>query len=189
MTRLILVDDHAVVRDALEQLLAAEPDLEVVGTAETGAEGLRLARSAQPDLVLLDISLPDSDGLDLIAPLLEQCPDVRVVMLSMHSEPEYASVASQRGASGLIAKSDSPASFLEALRRVARGGVLAPSLELTPREREILAHVAQGIPNDEIAALLDLQPKTVEGYCQRLMDRLNMHTRVGLMRCARRMGL
>ncbi len=188
-TRLILVDDHAVVREALKQLLDAEPDLDVIGTADCGETGLALARRTDPDLVLLDISLPDADGLDLIASFLEHAPDTRVIMLSMHAEPEYAAEAVRRGACGLIPKSDSPASFLETLRHVAAGGTLVVDAGLTPRERDVLRALADGASNEDIAQALGLQPKTIEGYCQHLMRRLDIHTRVGLIHHARRIGL
>jgi len=188
-TRLILVDDHAVVREALKQLLDAEPDLDVIGTADCGEAGLALAHRTRPDLVLLDISLPDADGLDLIASFLEHDSDTRVVMLSMHAEPEYAAAAVQRGACGLIPKSDSPASFLETLRHVAAGGTLHVDAGLSPRERDVLGELARGASNEEAAQALGLQPKTVEGYCQQLMQRLDVHTRVGLIHYARRIGL
>ncbi|UCF10255.1 MAG: response regulator transcription factor [Candidatus Bipolaricaulota bacterium] len=188
-TRLIIVDDHAVVRDAIARLLEAETDLEVVGTAEDGSRGIALARETRPDVVLLDISLPDGDGLDLIAAFRRLRPSARVIMLSMHSEPEYALVATQRGASGLVAKSESPSAFIDAIRCVAAGGEIGVECPLTRREREVLAHIARGQTNAEIADTLALQPKTVEGYCQALMDRLDIHTRVGLVRYARRIGL
>lgn len=188
-TRLVLVDDHAVVREALKQLLDAEPGFEVVGTADCGEAGLALAGRVQADLVLLDIALPDADGLDLIPNFLCQCPGVRVIMLSMHAEPEYAVAAADRGASGLISKSDSPSAFLKALRRVADGHSLPIETGLTSRERDVLTQLARGSSNREIAASLGLQPKTIEGYCQQLMQRLDLHTRVGLIRYARRLGL
>jgi DNA-binding NarL/FixJ family response regulator len=188
-TRLVLVDDHAVVREALRQILDAEPDLEVVGTADCGQTGLALVQQVRPDLVLLDIALPDADGLDLVADFLHQSVDLRVVMLSMHAEPEYAVAAVERGASGLISKADSPDSFLATLRRVAAGCSMPIETALTPRERDVLAELAQGLSNAEIAESLGLQPKTIEGYCQQLMQRLDLHTRVGLIRYARRLGL
>ena len=187
--RLIIVDDHAVVRDALAQVLEAEPGLEIVGTAGDGAGGIALAQDVQPDIVLLDIALPDSDGLDLIGAFRSHCPETRVLMLSMHSEPEYAALAAQRGASGLVAKSESPRAFIDAIRCVARGGELCVENMLTPREREVLTHIARGRTNNEIARELRLQPKTVEGYCQQLMHRLDIHTRVGLASYAHRLGL
>lgn len=187
--RLIIIDDHAVVRDALAQVLEAEPGLEVVGTAGDGASGIALARDVQPDVVLLDIGLPDSDGLELIGAFHSHCPATRVLMLSMHSEPEYAAIAAQRGASGLVAKSELPRAFIDAIRCVARGGELCVKNTLTPRERDVLTHIARGRTNDEIARDLRLQPRTVEGYCQRLMDRLDIHTRVGLAGYARRLRL
>jgi DNA-binding NarL/FixJ family response regulator len=187
-TRLIVVDDHAVVREALTRILEEQPDLQVVGTAEDGASGIELARSVRPDIILLDIALPDADGLDLISTFRSQCPTAHVLILSMHSEPEYAVAAVQRGASGLVSKSDSPRAFIEAVRRVADGQELPAGTPLTPREKDVLAQLAEGRSMDEIAASLGLKPKTVEGYCQQLMNRLDIHTRVGLAGYARRLG-
>lgn len=187
--RLILVDDHALVRDALAQVLAAVPDLDVVGTAGDGAAGLKLAREVEPDVVLLDIALPDENGLLLIGKFRTVCPTANVLMLSMHSEPEYAAESVARGASGLVAKSEVPEVFIDAIRSVACGAQLEVQHPLSPRERDVLGGVARGCSNEEIADDLGLQPKTVEGYCQRLMDRLDLHTRVGLAGYARRLGL
>ena len=136
--RLIIVDDHALVRSALAQVLEAEPGIEVVATAGDGESGIALAREVQPDIVLLDIGLPDSDGLELIGVFRSHCPATRVLMLSMHSEPEYAAIATRRGASGLVAKSESPRAFIDAIRCIARGDEVCVENALTPRERDVL---------------------------------------------------
>jgi DNA-binding NarL/FixJ family response regulator len=187
-TRLILIDDHAVVREALTRVLEAHEDLQVVGTAEDGASGIKLAQKENPDLILLDIALPDADGLDLIPAFLRHCPDARVLVLSMHSEPEYTAAAVERGACGLVSKAESPEAFIDAVRQVSSGQNLPAASPLTQRERDVLGQLAKGKAVEDIADTLGLKPKTVEGYCQQLMDRFDIHTRVGLVGYARRLG-
>jgi two-component system, NarL family, response regulator NreC len=185
--RLLLVDDHAVVRDAIAQLLSSDPQIQVTGTAADGESGLRLAGKLQPDLVLLDISLPDADGLELIGAFHARCPTARVLMLSMHSESEYVARAGGKGAYGLVSKSESPEGLLAAIHQVSEGRSLDKGRRLTSREEDVLRCLAEGLSTGEMAEALGLQPKTVEGYCQELMDRLDVHTRVGLIRYARRL--
>jgi DNA-binding NarL/FixJ family response regulator len=187
-TRIAIVDDHALVRDGLARLLGLEEDLTVVGSCGDGAGTLTLAAACRPDVLLLDIALPDADGLDLVAEIRRVSPETRVLMLSMHSEPEYAAEAIARGACGLVAKSASAEALVDAIRRVAVGETL-PSLDrLSPREREILALVAAGRSNDEVARELGIQRKTVDGHCERLMQKLDVHTRTALVAYGRRIA-
>lgn len=187
-TRIAIVDDHALVRDGLARLLGLEEDLTVVGSCGDGAGTLTLAAACRPDVLLLDIALPDADGLDLVAEIRRVSPETRVLMLSMHSEPEYAAEAIARGACGLVAKSASAEALVDAIRRVAAGETL-PSLDrLSPREREILALVAAGRLNDEVARELGIQRKTVDGHCERLMRKLDIHTRAALVAYGRRIA-
>jgi DNA-binding NarL/FixJ family response regulator len=186
--RIAIVDDHALVRDGLARLLGLEEDLTVVGSCGDGAGALTLAAACRPDVLLLDIALPDADGLDLVAEIRRVSPETRVLMLSMHSEPEYAAEAIARGACGLVAKSASAEALVDAIRRVAVGETL-PSLDrLSPREREILALVAAGRSNDEVARELGIQRKTVDGHCERLMQKLDVHTRAALVAYGRRIA-
>ena len=187
-TRIAIVDDHALVRDGLARLLTLEADLSVVGSCGDGAACLELVAALRPDIVLLDIALPDADGLALVARIRERSPESRVLMLSMHSEPEYAAEAAARGACGLVAKSSSPEVLVDAIRRVAAGESLPTPHGLSPREREVLALVAAGRTNDEIADLLGIQRKTVEGHCERLMQKLSLHTRTALVAYGRRIA-
>jgi two-component system, NarL family, invasion response regulator UvrY len=185
--RVLLVDDHAIVRDALCQVLATDPGLEVIGTASDGASALRLTRKFQPDLVLLDIVLPDGSGLDLIASLQLEHLNARVLMLSMHAEPEYVAAALKRGAHGLVPKSSSPQAFLQAVHDVASDRKLHEDpMPWTQREQDVLALLSQGHSNQEIAERLRLSPKTIDGHLQRMMSRSGLHTRVGLIRYAQR---
>jgi DNA-binding NarL/FixJ family response regulator len=174
------------VREGLSRVLGAEAGFEIVGTCGDGAGALGLVARCHPDVVLLDLALPDRDGLDLIGPMVERSPKTRILILSMFSEPEYAAAALDRGAFGLVAKSASPETLIDAIRRVARGDAIPAEHVLTAREQEVLTRLAAGDGNDEIAAALGIQCKTVEGYCQRLMDKLGIHTRAGLIAHARR---
>jgi DNA-binding NarL/FixJ family response regulator len=187
--RVAIVDDHRLIRDALSSLISADPDLDVVASVGDGASAVRAAGETAPDVLLLDIALPDADGLDLIDRIRSESPTTHVLVLSMHSEPEYAMAARERGARGLIAKSAPLEELIEAIRTVANGDSIPVEGRLTRREREILAHIATGSTNDEIASALGLRPKTVEAYGQRLMAKLGVRTRAGLIGYARRIGL
>ena len=187
--RVAIVDDHRLVRDALSDLISAEPDIDVVASAGDGASALRAAERTEPDVLLLDIGLPDGNGLDLIARIRESSPLTRVLVLSMHSEPEYAAAARECGAGGLIAKSVAVDELIDTIRAVARGATIPVEGRLTEREREILARIGRGATNGEIASALDLRSKTVEAYSQQLMAKLGVGTRAGLIGYARRIGL
>ncbi|MDD5646741.1 MAG: response regulator transcription factor [Candidatus Bipolaricaulis sp.] len=187
-TRIAIVDDHVLVRDGLARLLGTEGDFHIVGACGDGAGALQLAAAGRPDVVLLDIALPDVDGLDLIAAIRRTSPTTRILMLSMHSEPEYAAAALARGACGLVAKSATAEALVEAIRRVAAGETIPAEKGLSPREHEILTLVAAGRSNDEIADQLGLQRRTVEAHCQRLMEKLDVHTRAALVAYGRRIA-
>jgi DNA-binding NarL/FixJ family response regulator len=187
--RVAIVDDHRLVREGLTKVLASAADVEVVGTCGRGEEAVSLVAETRPDVVLLDIVLPDADGLDMIRPIRERWPDARILMLSMHTEPEYAAAAVERGGAGLVGKDASPDILLEAIRTVACGATLPVGATLTPRECEILEHVASGRSNDAIARALGICEKTVAGHCERIMRKLDVHTRAGLVAHGRRLGL
>jgi DNA-binding NarL/FixJ family response regulator len=179
--RIAIVDDHTIVRDGLVRLLVQEEDFEVVGAGSDAAAALRLAADGKPDVMLLDLALPDANGLDVIAPLAVRSPGTRVLVLSMHAEPAYAAAALARGAWGLVSKAASPENLAAAIRRVASGERLPVPISLLPQEQRVLDEVARGRTNEEVAAVLGIQTKTVEGYAQRLMDKLGIHTRAGLV--------
>jgi len=187
-TRIAIVDDHALVRDGLARLLALEAGFSVVGSCGDGAGALKLLAACRPDVVLLDISLPDADGLDLVGEIRRRNPETRVLMLSMHSEPEYAAEAIARGACGLVGKAASAETLVDAIRRVAAGETLPSAERLSPREREVLALVAAGRSNDEVAQELGMKRKTVDGHCERLMQKLEIHTRAALVAYGRRIA-
>lgn len=184
--RLLVVDDHSLVREGLVRLLASQPGLEVVGEAAGAAEAMDLMPIQGPDIVLLDIALADGSGLDLIEPLLRVCPETNVLMLSMHAEPEFAAVAIERGAMGLVSKAATLDELVRAIEAAHRGEILLPEGALSTREREILALIGEGATNEEIAHRLSIRSKTVEGHAQRMMAKLGIHTRAGLVAYARR---
>ena len=199
--RILLVDDHQLVRDGLHSRLGETPGIEVVGEAGTGSEALALAAELRPDLVLLDIGLPDMSGLDVAAQLADVAPGSRALMLSMYDNREYVISAIRAGAAGYVLKDASSKEIITAIRAVAAGGsyysaplttALAtggsePPL-LTEREREILILVAQGNSNKRIAQQLDVSVRTVETHRLNLRKKLGVETPAGLIRYALQQG-
>lgn len=209
MIRLLLVDDHAIVRAGLRALLEGEADLHVAGEADNGRTAVELAARLQPDVVLLDLSMPGSNGIDAIARLRAAAPRARLLVLSMHAAPEYVRPALRAGAHGYIVKGSGLEDLLVAIRAVAAGErFLGPEAmqvqasdaqqpasdlddlgRLTPREREVLQLVAEGYTNRQIACMLGLSPKTVDTHRSNLMRKLDLHDAQGLTRFALRRGL
>ena len=187
--RVAIVDDHRLIRNALSDLISAGPDIDIVASVGDGAAAVQAAGEVHPDVLLLDIALPDANGLDLIGRIQACSPATHVLVLSMHSEPEYAAAAHKCGARGLIAKSAPVEDLIDAIHIVAEGGSIPVEGELTEREREILARIGQGATTDEIASALHLRPKTVEAYAQQLMAKLGVRTRAGLIGYAARQSL
>ena len=199
--RVLLVDDHQLVRDGLRSRLGETPGITVVGEAGTGQEALRLAAQLNPDLVLLDIGLPDISGLEVAEQLPEAAPNARALMLSMYDNREYVISAIRVGAAGYVLKDASSKEIIAAIRAVAAGGsyysgqitaTLAtggsePPL-LTEREREILILVAQGNSNKRIAQQLDVSVRTVETHRLNLRKKLGIETPAGLIRYALQQG-
>lgn len=199
--RILLVDDHQLVRDGLHSRLGETPGIDVVGEAGTGSEALALAAELRPDLVLLDIGLPDMSGLDVAAQLADVAPGSRALMLSMYDNREYVISAIRAGAAGYVLKDASSKEIIAAIRAVAAGGsyysaplttALAtggsePPL-LTEREREILILVAQGNSNKRIAQQLDVSVRTVETHRLNLRKKLGVETPAGLIRYALQQG-
>jgi len=211
--RILLVDDHAVVRAGLRMLLSADPDLEIVGEAETGAQGVRMARDLAPDVVLMDISMPDMNGIEATKRIKASCPSVAVLALTMHEDDQYFFEMLAAGASGYVPKRAAPNDLSAAIYAVKDGGVfLFPSVarllvsdylqrvevegsagrpfdNLTDREREVLTHIAQGESNQEIADALCISVKTVNRHRENIMGKLNLHSRVELVHYAIEKGL
>ncbi len=214
-TRILLVDDHAVVRGGLKMLLAADPEMEIAGEAETGAEGIRLAETLRPDVILMDISMPDMNGIEATRQIKAQHPEIAILALTMHEDDQYFYEMLAAGASGYVPKRAAPNDLISAIRAVRGGGMfLFPSLartlvedylhrreqpgpaaarqgleELTEREREVLALIAEGQSNQEIADALVISVKTVGRHRENIMAKLNLHSRVELVRYAIEKGL
>lgn len=187
--RVAIADDHAIVREGLSRLLDSYKEIEIVGIAKDGLAAVELAGAHTPDVFLVDIAMPHLDGLSAIPRLVSASPATRILILSMYDEPEYAQAAMDHGACGLVSKAASPQALLDAIRAAFRGEHLPIGQTLSPREREILALIAEGWTNEEIASSLSICLKTVENHGQRLMEKLDIHTRAGLISYAKRIGL
>jgi len=210
-TRLLLVDDHAVVRSGLRMLFEGEQDMEIVGEADTAASALNEARRLKPNVILMDIGLPDMSGIDATREIKKHLPDAAIVALTIHEDEEYFFKMLEAGASGYVPKRAAPEELLTAIRAAANGQVyLYPSLakllvrdyisggrpeqektpsELTDREQEVLTHLAEGENNEEIAIALVISPKTVARHRENIMRKLNLHSRAELVRYAIRKGI
>lgn len=188
--RVLLVDDHAVVREGLRALLASSPGLSIVGEAASLATALTLLRSASPDVVLLDLSLPDARGVAAVTAVRKAARDVAVVVLSMHDEEAHQRAARDAGADAYVVKGASIDAIVAALREVSALPVGEPSVRpaLSPREREVLAAIADGHSNPVIAELLGVSPKTVETHRAHLMEKLGVRSVASLVRVAVRLG-
>jgi two-component system response regulator NreC len=209
--RLLLVDDHAVVRSGLRMLLENQPDLQIVGEAGTAQDALRLVELLRPNLVLMDIGLPDASGIDTTLAIRQRWPDAAVVALTIHEDEEYFFRMLHAGASGYVPKRAAPEELLTAVRTAAAGEVyLYPSLAkllvkdyvsggrpaqtealsgLTEREQEVLAYLAEGSSNAEIGEALTISPKTVARHRENIMAKLNLHSRADLVKYAIRKGI
>jgi DNA-binding NarL/FixJ family response regulator len=207
--RVLLVDDHALVRAGIRALIGQLEEVEVAGEAAGGREALRLIEELQPDIVLLDIAAPGMSGLEVLTESSKRFPQVRVIVLTVHEAGEYALGALRAGAAGYLPKSAASDELKEAIETVARGETYVSSdiakktmLEqarisqdersldkLTPRQREILILMAEGNSTKEIALGLKISVKTVESHRAQLMERLNIHEVAGLVMFAIRLSL
>lgn len=208
--RIVIADDHGVLRAGLRALLNAEPDLEVVGEAVDVGEALRLTSTLQPDLVLMDLSMPDCGGIEATRRVAELRLNVRVLILTIHEDKGLVREAIRAGAAGYILKRAVESELINAIQAVARGDLyIHPALTrallqdgtsmpaahrmaietLTPREVEVLRLIVTGHTNRQIADRLTLSVRTVESHRANLMDKLNLHSRVELVRYAAEHGL
>jgi two-component system response regulator NreC len=210
--RILLADDHSVLRSGLRLLLETQPDFLVVGEAATGTETLNLAEALHPDLILLDLSMPHLGGLDALPMLKQILPETKILILTMHDDAQYLKRAVQNGASGYILKKAADVELLSAIQAVLGGEVyvhpsmtksllenLLPSsgenedvelwFSLSDREQEAMKLVALGHTSAEIAEQLSLSIKTVETYRSRGMEKLGLRTRAALVRFALKNGL
>jgi DNA-binding NarL/FixJ family response regulator len=208
--KVLLADDHSLFRAGVHALLSNIEGVDVVGEADTGRKALEMVGARTPDVVLMDIAMPEMNGLETTTRVTREYPGVRVIMLSMHAGEEYVMQALRAGASGYLLK-DAATSELElAVRAVARGetyltptiskrviddylmrttGSQGPVDQLTKRQREILQLIAKGYTSKEMAQMLNLSPKTIETHRTQLMKQLDIHDVAGLVRYAIRVGL
>jgi two-component system response regulator NreC len=210
--RLLLVDDHAVVRSGLRMLLESESDMQIVGEAGSAAEALPAVESLQPDVVLLDIGLPDTSGIEVARQVKQRSPSTAIVALTIHEDEEYFFKMLEAGAVGYVPKRAAPEELIQAIQAAAAGEVyLYPSLAkllvkdfltsegagrsaraldgLTDREQEVLALLAEGEGNPQIADRLGISPKTVSRHRENIMRKLNLHSRSELVKYAIRKGI
>jgi two-component system response regulator NreC len=205
--RVLLADDHAVVRQGFRMILAAEADMEIVGEAANGRDAVELAERLLPDVVVMDVAMPELNGIEATRRLAESAPRTRILALSMHKDSVYVREILRAGARGYLLKDAFDRDLLAAVRAVAKGeGYLSPSVSeavlcdyrkhvgtpldlLTSREREVLQMLAEGKTNKEIATLLKLSVYTVDAHRGRIMEKLNLHSIGELVRFAVRAGL
>ena len=214
----LLADDHTLVRAGIRSLLDNLDGIAVVAEADNGRDALRLIEKHRPDLVLMDIAMPEMNGLEAVSEMSRICPRTKVIILSMHANEEYVLQALHSGASGYLLKDSAPAELEIAVRAVLRGETYlsppvsrhvvsdylrrvggktddghvqtgGPFSELTPRQREVLQLIAEGYTNQAIASKLSVSIKTVETHRSQLMDRLDVHDVAGLVRYAIRYGI
>jgi two-component system response regulator NreC len=210
--RILLVEDHALVRAGIRTLLEKQPEMEVIGEAADGREAIGKVQELRPDVVLMDLAMPVMCGLEATQHIKEQFPEVRILVLTMHEDDRYFFQALQAGVSGFIVKGALPAEFLMAVRAVAEGQIyLYPSLAqklvddhlartpqdqekkaeagLTEREKQVLVLFSEGRTSKEIAPVLDISVHTVDRHRQNLMVKLDLHNRAELIHYAFRKGL
>lgn len=207
-TTLFLADDHAILRDGLVRLLESRADFKVIGSAGNGRDTVKEVRQLKPQVVIMDLSMPDMNGIEAARQIRELVPDARVVMLSMHAMPEYVFHALEAGVRGYILKESAGSDLIEAVLTVQAGrryfspkvaGIIADQLATRPagspldslskREREILQLVAEGRSSAAIADVLNISPKTVDTYRSRLMQKLNIGDIATLVKFAIQHGL
>jgi two-component system, NarL family, response regulator NreC len=211
-TRILLVDDHAVVRSGLRMLLENERDVEIIGEASSAHEAIEAAMNLKPNVILMDIGLPDLSGIDATREIKKRLPEACIVALTIHEDEEYFFKMLEAGATGYVPKRAAPEELLTAIRAAATGQVyLYPSLakllvrdflsggrptsdeqppsDLTDREHEVLTYLAEGANNEEIATALVISPKTVARHRENIMRKLNLHSRSELVRYAIRKGI
>ncbi len=210
--RVLIADDHTIMRQGLRLLLDVQPDIRVVGEAGDGAEAVQLAREARPAVIVMDITMPVMDGLAATRAIKQELPEVQVLILTMHESDDYFFRVLQVGASGYVLKRAAASELVTAIRAVARGEVfLYPSVakklvsdylrraqtgeagdlseRLTPRERELLALIAEGLSNREIAEKLVLSLSTVQTHYGHILEKLGLQNRAELIKYAIRHGL
>jgi two-component system, NarL family, response regulator NreC len=206
-TRILLADDHAVVRQGFRLILGAQADMEIVGEAGNGREAVSMSETLHPDVVVMDVAMPELNGIEATRRITEANPHTRVLALSMHKDSVYVREILRAGARGYLLKDSIDVDLLAAVRAVAKGeGYLSPAVSdsvlsdyrkhvtdpldlLSSREREVLQLIAEGKTNKDIATLLNLSVYTVDAHRGRIMEKLNLHSTSELVRFAVRKGL
>src|SRR2546421_6405907 len=209
--RILLADDHALIREGLKALINAQADMEVVGEAGDGLAAYKAAKELQPDLIVMDVSMPEMNGAKATERLKQELPETKVLALTVHEDNGYLRQLMKAGASGYVLKRAAAEDLIHAIRAIAGGGVyIDPAMmskvmggstrkrslndalnnnTLSERETEVLRLIALGYSNKEIAAQLEISIKTVETYKSRLMEKLDLHSRVDIVRYALQQGL
>ena len=205
--RILLADDHTVVRQGFRAILAQQPDMQIVGEAGNGREVMALAQETTPDVIVMDVAMPELNGIEATRRLMSTLPNTRVLALSMHKDTVYVREMLKAGARGYLLKDSVDQDLLEAVRALSRGGeYISPAVQstltsswrvqgktpldlLTSREREVLQLIAEGKTNKEVAALLQISVFTVDAHRGRIMEKLNVHNVNELVRFAVRNGL
>jgi DNA-binding NarL/FixJ family response regulator len=210
--RVLIIDDHAIVRAGMRMLLESDPDMEIVGEGETGEDALRLSRELDPDVIVMDVTMPLMDGVEATRRIKAEKPDMAVLAVTIHEGTDYFFQMLQAGSSGYVPKRAAPDDLVRAIHIVAEGKVfLEPGVAkelvadylqrvrggeeqdsydgLTEREREVLTHIAEGQTNREIAHNLSIAVKTVDRHCENIMQKLNLHSRTELVKYAIRKNL
>ena len=204
--RIVLADDHTILRNGIRAILDDEPGMEIVGEADDGRTAVNVACQLKPDIVIMDIAMPLLNGLEATRQIRRTCPGVKVIILTMHDNEEYVIQMLEAGAMGYILKDAAARELIQAIRTVNRGeAVLSPAItriviedylrwggirptngneELSPREREILQLIAEGYTSKQIAEILVISVKTVQAYRTSLMQKLNLHNRGELIKYA-----
>jgi two-component system response regulator NreC len=210
MPKVLIADDHAIVRTGLRTLLQAEPSLELVGEATGGYEAIELLEETRPDVLLLDISMPDLDGIAVLKQIKARFSDLRILILTIHEDQAMLREAIRAGASGYILKRAAESELISAINILMRGDMYVdPAMmrelldesihppqtqnesyeSLTPRETEVLTYIVQGYTNRQIGEVLNISVRTVEGHRANLSGKLGLQSRVDLVRYAREHGL
>jgi two-component system response regulator NreC len=207
MIRVLLADDHAMVRKGFRLILEAQPDMEIAGEAGNGREAVELAEKLHPDVVVMDVAMPELNGIEATRRLAASSPHTRVLALSMHKDSVYVREILKAGARGYLLKDSIDTDLISAVRAVAKGdGYISPGVSdavlsdyrrhvtdpldlLTSREREVLQMIAESKTNKEIAVALNLSVYTVEAHRGKIMEKLNLHSTGELVRFAVRHGL